>query len=84
MRDLVSYGNSYIMEKSQSSQPCNRAMLKNIASYITKIFDILGLISKPEEIGFATSENASVNVSVFSRQKHNIGFKKNIFRLRNS
>jgi cysteinyl-tRNA synthetase len=62
MRDLVSYGNSYIMEKSQSSQPCNRAMLKNIASYITKIFDILGLISKPEEIGFATSENASVNV----------------------
>ena len=42
-------------EKEVKNEPCNRALLKNIAVYFTQIFNILGLNSKPEEIGFSSS-----------------------------
>ena len=55
IRDLVTLGNSYLKEKEVKNEPCNRALLKNIAVYFTQIFNILGLNSKPEEIGFSSS-----------------------------
>ena len=55
IRDLVTLGNSYLKEKEDKNEPCNRALLKNIAVYFTQIFNILGLNSKPEEIGFSSS-----------------------------
>ena len=55
IRDLVTLGNSYMKEKEVKNEPCNRALLKNIAAYFTQIFNILGLNSKPEEIGFSSS-----------------------------
>ena len=58
IRDLVTLGNSYLKEKEDKNEPCNRALLKNIAMYFTQIFNILGLNSKPEEIGFSSSNSA--------------------------
>ena len=55
IRDLVTLGNSYLKEKEVKNEPCNRALLKNIAAYFTQIFNILGLNSRPEEIGFSSS-----------------------------
>lgn len=61
IRELVSSGNSYIMEKAKGNQSNNRALLKNIGVYITRMFDILGLISKPEEVGLSSSAEGSGN-----------------------
>ena len=46
------------MNKQKSGEPNNRALLKNAAMYITRIFNILGLNSKPEEVGFSSSAEA--------------------------
>merc|ERR1719273_2408780 len=61
IKDLVSNANLYIESKRSSKETHNRALLKNMASYITNIFDILGLITKPEQIGFASSNQEAGN-----------------------
>ena len=70
IQDLVVNTNLYI-ENSTSKETNrskdvqdpihNRGLLKNVAAYITSIFDVLGLIAGPEKIGFASSSKESGN-----------------------
>ena len=63
LRDLVSRSNVYI-DATRGKQPGpNRQLLKNVATYITKIFDTLGLIVKPDEVGFPAGGDQAGNVS---------------------
>merc|ERR1712241_928807 len=56
IKELVGQTNAYIVKKEKATdQSANRGLLKNVALYITEIFDILGLISTPEQIGFSSS-----------------------------
>ena len=57
IKELVTLCNAYMMQKSDGKLPKNRALLKDIAVYMTKIFNILGLNAKPEEVGFSTSSD---------------------------
>ena len=57
IRELVNVGNSYI----QNNESRNRVLLKKSAMYMTKIFNILGLNAKPEEIGFTSSTESAGN-----------------------
>ena len=55
LRELVVGSNAYI-EKMRVGEPgVNRQLLKNVATYITRIFDTLGLIAKEESVGFPSS-----------------------------
>jgi len=58
LKELVSNSNSYI-ENVRISGTVNRQLLKTVASYITKIFDVFGLISREESVGFPTGGGAS-------------------------
>jgi len=51
LKELVSQSNSYISKKS-SDQSVNRGVLRDVAVYITHIFDVLGLVPSAEQIGF--------------------------------
>ena len=59
LRDLVNAGNSYVLNKDKTKEAKNRALLEEMAAYITKIFNILGLNSKHEYIGFSASTDSS-------------------------
>ena len=61
IRSLVTLGNSYLSEKETKNESCNRGLLKNVAMYFTQIFNILGLNTRPEEIGFSSSTDSAVN-----------------------
>ena len=64
LRELVAAGNDYLKKKSGGGEH-NRALLKDSAAYITRIFDIFGLIARPEEVGFpARGAQSEANVSV--------------------
>ena len=58
IRDLVNVGNSYI----QNNESRNRVLLKKTATFMTRIFNILGLNAKPEEIGFTSSTESAGNM----------------------
>jgi cysteinyl-tRNA synthetase len=61
IRELVSTGNSYIESRKEVKRgPCV-SLLKDIALYITKIFNILGI--ETDEIGFKIgTDSGSQNV----------------------
>ena len=65
LRDLVSAGNDYLQKKSGGGGEHNRALLRDAAAYITRIFDVFGLIARPEEVGFParTGGQGEANVS---------------------
>ncbi len=64
IRDLVGKGNAYTeARRGGDSGAVNRGLLKSVAAYITRIFDVLGLIGRQEEIGFPASSQQSANVS---------------------
>merc|ERR1719309_533640 len=56
IRELVSQTNVYI-EKLRSSGSVNRQLIKNVATYITKIFNVFGMISKDEDVGFPSGSS---------------------------
>ena len=59
LRELVVGSNAYI-EKMRVGEPgVNRQLLKNVATYITRIFDTLGLIAKGESVGFPSSASGA-------------------------
>ena len=62
IREFVSNANVYIEGKRATGSAFNRVLLKSSAGYITKIFDMFGLISRPEDIGFPTSQGQAANV----------------------
>ena len=55
IKDLVSQTNSYIEGNRSAGKECNRGLVKNVGSYITRIFDVLGLIDSQDKIGFPSS-----------------------------
>lgn len=61
IRELVSHSNSYI-EKVRSAGAVNRQLIKNVAAYITRIFDIFGMISKEETLGFPSGGSGSADL----------------------
>ena len=64
LRELVSAGNDYLKKKSGGGGEHNRALLKDSAAYITRIFDTFGLIARPEDVGFpARGAQGEANVS---------------------
>ena len=64
LRELVIKGNAYIEAKNKAAQSPNRNLVKQVAAYITRIFDVLGLMARPEEIGFpSSSAGQGANVS---------------------
>ena len=56
LRELITNSNSYLANPQPGA--LNRQLLKNIASYITEIFSVLGMISKDESVGFPVSGSA--------------------------
>jgi len=61
LRELVVATNAYI-EKVRVAQGVNRQLLKTVAAFITRIFDILGLIAKEESVGFPSAGAASADL----------------------
>jgi len=61
IRELVSQTNVYI-EKLRSSGSVNRQLIKNVATYITRIFNVFGMISKDDEIGFPSGSSGSADL----------------------
>ena len=62
LRELVVGSNAYI-EKMRVGEPwVNRQLLKNVATYITRIFDTLGLIAKEESVGFPSSASGGADL----------------------
>ena len=58
---MVTLGNAYFLDKETKHEVCNSALLKNIVMYFTHIFNILGLNSSPEEIGFTSGTESVAN-----------------------
>jgi len=68
IQELVVFTNSYIESargankaNPANNSPYNRGLLEDVAVYITRIFDILGLIPEPRKIGFSSSSKESAN-----------------------
>ena len=61
IRELVSQSNVYI-EKLRSTGAVNRQLIKNVAAYITKIFNVFGMISKEESVGFPSGGSGSADL----------------------
>jgi cysteinyl-tRNA synthetase len=57
IRELVSTANAYVESHRATPGALNRQMLRAVALYITRIFDVLGLVSRGEEqvVGFPAS-----------------------------
>ena len=65
LRELVAAGNDYLKRKSGGGGgEHNRALLKDSAAYITRIFDVFGLIARPEEVGFPARGGAQGEANV--------------------
>ena len=65
IRELVSRSNVYIINaRATKTTTYNRQLLKNVATYITKIFDVLGLVGRGEDVGFPASGEQAANVSL--------------------
>jgi len=58
IRELVSQSNVYL-EKQRGSNAVNKQLLRNIAAYITSIFNVFGLIAQDELIGFPAGGSGS-------------------------
>lgn len=58
IRELISAANIYI-DANRTRGTLNRQLLKSTAHYITRIFDVLGLIARDEAIGFPAGGAAS-------------------------
>ena len=54
IRELITSTNGYI-ERVRVAGTVNRQLLRNIAVYITKIFDVLGMIKAEETVGFPSA-----------------------------
>lgn len=61
IRELVSAGNTYISASRKSQHTPNRALLVNIATYITDLLKVFGAIPKSQTIGFPQEGGQSEN-----------------------
>jgi len=83
IRELITSANVYI-EANRSTGSLNRQLLKNIAVYITKIFDVLGMISGGEGLGFpsggGTGEGVDLETLVLPYLSSMADFRDNVRR----
>jgi cysteinyl-tRNA synthetase len=65
IRELVASGNAYFDKKKSGDH--NRALLKDTAAFITRIFSVFGMMANPEVIGFpaAAGSQGGANVRFF-------------------
>ncbi|KJH52646.1 cysteine--tRNA ligase [Dictyocaulus viviparus] len=61
LRELINIGNAYIYEKDREATVPNCLLLRNIASYITNMFTVFGVIPKSSEIGYPMESQLSLN-----------------------
>ncbi|KAJ1349923.1 hypothetical protein KIN20_005602 [Parelaphostrongylus tenuis] len=61
LRELIGVGNAYINEKSKENTLPNCLLLRNIASYMTDMFMVFGVIPKSGELGFPMERGLSVD-----------------------
>ena len=54
IRELITSTNGYI-ERVRVAGSVNRQLLRNIAVFITRIFDVLGMIKADETVGFPSA-----------------------------
>lgn len=54
LKVLITSTNGYI-ETARVAGSVNRQLLRNVAVYITKIFDVLGMIKMDENVGFPSA-----------------------------
>lgn len=60
VRDLIAASNVYLRD----SKSPNRLLLRDIAYYLTKIFQMFGVIPSHSLIGFPTLQSDGANVNV--------------------
>lgn len=53
IRDLISQANVYIARTEAEKRVPNCLLLRNIATYVTRLFRIFGAVPESSEIGFA-------------------------------
>jgi len=58
LRVLITSTNGYI-ETARVAGSVNRQLLRNVAVYITKIFDVLGMIKMDETVGFPSASGGA-------------------------
>jgi len=63
IRELITSTNGYI-ERVRVAGTVNRQLLRNIAVYITKIFDVLGMIKAEETVGFPSAGNTGAGADL--------------------
>jgi cysteinyl-tRNA synthetase len=60
IKELVGFANAYIESNRAQPGSLNRQLLRGTALYITRIFDILGLVARGEEpVGFPAASGGS-------------------------
>merc|ERR1719510_2865756 len=66
IRELVTTSNAYIEKTRVTQVGVNRQLIKKVAAYITRIFDVFGLMAQNESIGFpsGTSESGDLETLV--------------------
>ncbi|VDM55334.1 unnamed protein product [Angiostrongylus costaricensis] len=64
LRELIGIGNAYINEKEKENMVPNCLLLRNIASYMTHMFAVFGVIHRSDELGFPMERDLSVDKEV--------------------
>ena len=59
IRELVTASNAYIEKTRATEVGVNRQLIKKVAAYITRIFDVFGLLAQNESIGFPSGGSES-------------------------
>ena len=59
IRELVTTSNAYIEKTRATSGGVNRQLIRKVAAYITRIFNVFGLLAQTESIGFPTGSSES-------------------------
>ena len=59
IKELVTLSNAYIEKKRSTPGGINRQLIRKVAAYITRIFNVFGLIHQTESIGFPTGSSES-------------------------
>jgi len=59
IRELVTTSNAYIEKTRVTQVGVNRQLIKKVAAYITRIFNVFGLLAQNESIGFPSGSSES-------------------------
>ena len=81
IREVVVKSNAYLEKKrGADGEGVNRGLLKSVAAYITRIFDVMGLIPRPEEVGFPAASKQAANVSSKETFRITLALQRQFYR----